>query len=534
MPKPARQFLFVSVLTIIVSFCSIVYELLYSQALTVLYGETVARYSITIGLYLFSLGIGAFLYNKILPKNNPIYFWWNELALSLIGPLGVVLLFFLSYFSLSTGLISRSAALWISHIPVIAVGVLSGFELPLLVGMLEGDEKDRFSKVLGLDYVGSFLGTLVYSLALYPHLGLIATAFWVGFLNFVATFLYTVWKVKDNKIAKYLTLIFLLFFILLIAQSDKIQTGVQNLYRSEEIKEIFDQKARVRQTEVSSVKIHETLRTAYQQATLYEVFYENGGQDYCLNLDSNVQLCDSWIDFYHAGLVDVPMMFLNQPGVRVLVLGGGDWIGIHYLLKYANVASIDHVDIDGQFIEFMKTNPHFSQFHQGAYKDPKVRTTVDDAFNFLRFNREKYDLVIVDIPGITHDKLSHLYSVEFYSFIHSSLTDRGLAVIWDYHAAGVFRKHYETFMNTLKTAGFRYHVVYDTFDFMSQGRRSSQPFYLLSSKEMRKPDFELQGLPESVKNRGQWFNDLSWIEIPYHKKVRPNTVLRPNYDIVVH
>src|SRR3989338_8540170 len=108
----SRNFIFVSLLTIVVSFCSIVYELVYSQALTVLYGETVARYSITIGLYLLSLGAGAFFYNLISPKNNPLFFWWNEIALPIVGPLVVVFLFFLGAFNLSLDTSMRAPALF--------------------------------------------------------------------------------------------------------------------------------------------------------------------------------------------------------------------------------------------------------------------------------------------------------------------------------------------------------------------------------------------------------------------------------------
>ena len=65
-----RQNWFIFSLTLLVAFCSIVYELIFSQALTVIFGGTVIRYSMTIGLYLFSLGIGAFLYNWILKRSK--------------------------------------------------------------------------------------------------------------------------------------------------------------------------------------------------------------------------------------------------------------------------------------------------------------------------------------------------------------------------------------------------------------------------------------------------------------------------------
>ena len=61
--KLSKDFLVTGLLTVIVAACSIIYELVYSQALTVLYGGPVARYSITIGLYLISLGLGSFFFS---------------------------------------------------------------------------------------------------------------------------------------------------------------------------------------------------------------------------------------------------------------------------------------------------------------------------------------------------------------------------------------------------------------------------------------------------------------------------------------
>ena len=51
-------------LTFILAFCSIVYELLLAQSLTAFLENTVLRYSITIGLYMFSMGYGALIAEK--------------------------------------------------------------------------------------------------------------------------------------------------------------------------------------------------------------------------------------------------------------------------------------------------------------------------------------------------------------------------------------------------------------------------------------------------------------------------------------
>jgi len=283
-----RNFIFISFLTIVVSFCSIVYELIYSQTLTVLYGNTVARYSMTIGLYLLSLGVGAFFYHSMNIKSNRTFFWWNELALSLVGPLGVVFIFLLSTLNLTLEVPLWKTALVLSHVPIVVVGILSGFELPILVDLLSTEEKDRFSRILGLDYVGSFLGTIIYALVLYPKFGLIATALWVGLLNLLTTVIYSFWGVVTKTMLKIVGLILLMLYVLCLFYSHDIQSWVQDTYRGKEITKRLTRGDRI----VASVNVEESFTTAYQDVTLYDVTYTNGREDYCLNLDSNIQMCD--------------------------------------------------------------------------------------------------------------------------------------------------------------------------------------------------------------------------------------------------
>jgi len=509
------DFIFISLLTLIVSFCSIIYELVYSQALTILYGGTVARYSITIGLYLISLGLGSFFYNAFKFKNTLVFFWWNELLLSLAGPLGVIAIFFSPFFLLS-------------HAPIVIVGVLSGIEIPILVGLLSADEKDKFSKILGLDYVGSFLGTVIYSMILYPKLGLVATALWVGFLNFLSTVIYALWKMGKETLLKTLSVLFLIIYSILLFFSDDIQSFILRHYRQVEIRLEYS----THDPNIQSIRVTQVFSTPYQDVTLYDAVSKNGAVDHCLNLDSHMQICDSTYELYHSGLVDVPMLFLRGKNIKALLIGGGDWIAVDYLLKYPNVASIDQVDIDGQFIEFMKHEPHFKTLHHDAYKSKLLHLTVDDGYSFMRFNKKKYDLILIDIPGIRHDKLAHLYSAEFYHFLRRSLSEDGVVAGWMYGATGPVREHYKVLMNTMREAGFKTHILYDAYKLEADGPKPAQPFYLLSKNDTLKPFLSIQN-SDYLNKTYPLYKNLSWIEIPYFPDVRPNTILRPNYDIIV-
>lgn len=168
-------------LTLILAFCSVVYELLLGQTLSAFLGNTVLRYSITIGLYLFSMGIGAYLLTGS-RKAHPLSTLLKvELALALIGGTSVALLFILDSFGIPGILFSA-----IAHGFIITIGVLTGLEIPLLIELRRLEKPDTAATVLGVDYLGAFAGTLCFAFWFYPQIGIITTSFAVAALNALA------------------------------------------------------------------------------------------------------------------------------------------------------------------------------------------------------------------------------------------------------------------------------------------------------------------------------------------------------------
>ena len=83
------------VITLMVAYCSIVYELLMAQTLSAIMGNTVLRYSITIGVYLASLGVGALLCGH--SEKGPVQRLIRiEILLTLIGGLSVIMMHMLT------------------------------------------------------------------------------------------------------------------------------------------------------------------------------------------------------------------------------------------------------------------------------------------------------------------------------------------------------------------------------------------------------------------------------------------------------
>ncbi len=587
-------------ITFVVAFCSIVYELVYSELLTVIFGGTVVRYSITIGLFLFSLGIGAFAYRYV--DADPANFFRLEVYLALAGPLGLVFIVAVNAVpvpgSQTVELVAETVALWLSHLPIVVVGILSGLEIPFLtdladaeadadlgalavvgslgrgsqrlarglLGLLfrvpdpdetpgsdEGaDDDGSFSAILGMDYLGSLVGTVTYALVLYPSLGLIAAVFVLGLLNAVAALvvylLYRDRPAGDSSAvtgATFGTGVRALLVVCIVASTayagalaadDRVESELRTLYLEEGIEDEYPDR-----NMAVSVTDHETTR--YQDIVLYEREWTGSGAtdpfpdgpETCLRLDAAIQLCESWVESYHHGLVDVPAAFepladRNLSDDRVLLLGGGDWIAANYLRDHG--ATVDMVDPDREFQRYAKEHPFFRRYHDDAYRDENLTVHRQDGYAYLRETDRKYDLILLDLPGARSDDLLHLYSTEFYRQVRQHLTDDGLAVTWAYTRYG-FPKHRSAYLTTVEAAGFDSYLPYHAYgDSNGDGRAErGELFYALSPGPT--PDLALDSGGAYLDRHRDRYASLEWRSVPSFRGVAPNSVFHPNYDIIV-
>lgn len=188
----------------LLAFCSIVYELLLGQALSVFLGNTVLRYSVTIGLYMLSMGIGALSAEGKLVKHPITALLWVEIALTLTGGSSVLMLHLLDAAGFSTLVFTALA-----HSLIVVIGILTGFEIPLLVELKRLEAKNSDNAVLGIDYLGAFAGTVVFAFLFYPVIGLVPTAFMVALINALVGVALTTQtrRVSTDKRTEYRTLL---------------------------------------------------------------------------------------------------------------------------------------------------------------------------------------------------------------------------------------------------------------------------------------------------------------------------------------
>lgn len=179
-------------LSTLTAFTGIIYEFSLAQILASIYGGTAYFYNLTIGLFTLTLGLGAFGYNFFEQKfRRRDLFIFLQLSLSIIGILSPLFL-----------LEIKNLSLFLSYIPIIVIGLITGLELPLL--MAERDSNS--SQIIAADYVGMFIGATLFATLLLPQWGVFQTIFLASFINTASGILFWFYL----KEAKKLSLIYLI------------------------------------------------------------------------------------------------------------------------------------------------------------------------------------------------------------------------------------------------------------------------------------------------------------------------------------
>lgn len=465
----------------LISTCGLVYELIAGALASYLLGDSVTQFSLIIGTYLFSMGIGSYL-SKYFKKGLLERFIQVELLVGLIGGFSAAVLFVAFEHVHSFRLLLFSF--------VVITGALVGLEIPLLMRILkdEYDFSDLVSKIFSIDYVGALFASLLFPLVLVPYLGLLRTSFLFGGLN-VLVGLWTLYLFRDKLVhTKKLSLLGTLFFLLISAgfiSSEKV------LHFAEGLK--------------YGAPIVYKKQSAYQRLVITQ---EKEG--FRLFLNGNLQF-DSKDEYrYHEALVHPGMATLKNPR-HVLVLGGGDGLAVREILKYPSVESITLVDLDPAMTNIFKTNPMLVNLNEGSLNNKKVTVINDDAFIWLRNNKRVFDFVAIDFPDPSNFSLGKLYSHSFFMELKRALGPESLFSIQStspYFA----RESFWCVGKTIEEAGFNlapYHTYVPSF--------GEWGYFIGSFSEYKRPTQLPQGLKfltlQGLESLFQFPPDMDKVEV---------------------
>jgi len=392
------RLLLVSIL--VVALCGIVYELIIGAIASYLLGNSVLQFSLTVGVFMFAMGIGSLL-SRYLGNDHLRYFIWTEIAIALVGGVSGIALFMAFPFA-------RVLFEFVMYGFILVIGALVGLEIPVLTTLLARGKstKESISEVLTLDYVGALLGSVLFPLVLLPSLGPIRSSFAIGLMNIgvalvsVIAFRELLGKQYHRMLAVCLATVVALC-VALVYGTWLASFAEKHLY--------FDNIVFSEQTPYQNLVVTRSVATG----------------DTRLFIDGHIQFSSRDEYRYHEYLVH-PAMSVDGPRTNVLVLGGGDGLAIRELLKYPDVERIDLVDIDPEMTRIHTELPMLRYLNEGSLLSEKVNVFHEDAFTFVNRPGIGYDRVIVDFPDPHDDAIGKLYSREFYTMVKRRMNDGGV------------------------------------------------------------------------------------------------------------
>jgi spermidine synthase len=386
---------------LVVALCGIVYELIVGTISTYLLGNSVYQFSLTIGLFMFSMGIGS-LITKHLSERYVENFIVIEIAIAIVGGASGIILFTVFPFA-------RIFYELTMYVLIFVIGCLVGMEIPILTSLLSKRQstKKTVADVLSIDYLGALIGAVAFPILLLPSLGLLHSSFVVGLINAVVAFGTLI--AFRNTITNFPMFLFSNMAVLVGLITLVIFGSYLTRYAEKHL--YFDQ-------------IIHSEQTLYQKL----VFTRSSNfKDHRLFIDGNIQFSSRDEYRYHEYLVH-PVMSLPGPIGRVLILGGGDGLALRETLKYKQVKTVDLVDIDPRMTELSQSLPIIRKLNKDSLRDRRVSIHNKDAFSFLNRPGPAYDRVIIDLPDPHNEALSKLYSKEFYTIIRKRMAHAGAVV----------------------------------------------------------------------------------------------------------
>ncbi len=434
---PSRESLVLYASVLVMGACGLAYEYTFSKLSSDLLGNSVKQWAIIIGVMMFFMGVGSDVQKHIRDQRLVISFVLGELALAVLGAYGpFAMLYAYGQFN--------SHYVLVQYFFVGAIGLLIGFEIPLLTRMNSGylsELRLNLGAMLRMDYMGALVGALAWVFVLPKFFSLMEIAIILGLVTWVSAMmgLLFFWRRIDRPAA---ILGFGLAAGVLLAvgfwrAQDWELHGQQHLYQDPIV--------------LSKTSVYQHI-----------VVTQGKTGDTSLYINGHLQFNSIDEHIYHEDLVH-PAMTLAQRHDRVLILGGGDGLAAREVLKYQDVKQLVLCDLDPAMTDLAAQNSYLVKLNQGSLTDArtqvlingaiepgeeydvdvrnrdfgyparvesvgKVRILNTDALKFLEQFKGQFDVVIIDFPDPNAPELAKLYSNLFYAHLKKRLAPGAIFV----------------------------------------------------------------------------------------------------------
>jgi spermidine synthase len=166
-----------------------------------------------------------------------------------------------------------------------------------------------------------------------------------------------------------------------------------------------------------------TGKTKYQSARVVRC----SSLGVCLVLDGKIQSSERDEFIYHEALVH-PAMVTHPGPETVFIAGGGEGAALREVLSHKTVKRAVMVEIDEEVTALSRQ--YLPGLSRGAFEDRRTELYHTDARDFLAKSRDRFDIIIIDLPDpIEKGPAYLLFTREFYRIALDRLTENGLMAV---------------------------------------------------------------------------------------------------------
>ncbi|MGK0249314.1 MAG: spermidine synthase, partial [Oleispira sp.] len=427
-------------LPILLAFCmfttgasGLVNEYVLATITTYILGNSIEQFSMVIASMMLMMGVSGFVQNKMSDDNLLQKFIAVEVIMALLGGFAPLAIY------AAYGYLENSFQI-IHYFFVLSVGFLIGFEIPLVMRIIDQHKiklKTNLTIVYGMDYVGAFVGAVIWVQYLLKNYPLTEISFIVAGFNFMVASITIIYFLKQKLILKPAV-----YILILLVTSALLIIGFAS---NRDISSLLEQ------------RFYED-PIVHQETTKYQhlvITHNSGSGDTRLYINGNTQFSSLDEKRYHDFLVH-PLMEATTSRDNLLILGGGDGLALREVNKYSDVRNITVVDLDPDMVKIASTHKLLTDLNNDSFMNANIATlpfqVIDsearqgvflsedgseskskwvasvtvyniDADLFLRDKpKHKWDAVIIDLPDPSGIEISKLYSKQFYQNLKRYLT----------------------------------------------------------------------------------------------------------------
>ncbi len=387
---------------------TMIYEVVLIREFTVILGSSFYSSAVVLSSVMLGLSIGAYIFGRLSKTFNPVKTLFAiELAIALISVIIIPL-------SRKIANFDWNLEVFLSFLIPLIPATLMGGEIPLAVKILSKDKNvgEATGICYSLDTLGGIIGSLASGFFLIPTFGSLKTVLFAGVLNMFGALSINALDYELRIPAKALKRLLIFALAVSVICIAYVTSNVVDFSTQNELYEGF--------------YILNVTQTKYQ--TIVIAYHDYLGK--CLFLDGSLQISDVGDEPYSEALTLPALVTLlsHRKPVDVLIIGGGDLGVAEVLTRFPkeDVRSIKLVEIDPKVVELSKK--YLKSMNRECWKDDRLKIIYEDCRKFLKDTRDKFDLVIVDLPDPKDDLSATMYSLEFYNTVYNVLSDDGIMV----------------------------------------------------------------------------------------------------------